>query len=235
VTASRPLVWRKAIRESTLDASTKVVLYTLSTYLNGEGVAYPSREELAAGASVSITTLDRAVRRAEAAGFVDVEHTRGGGYGENKRTNHYRVTLPVTASQRRRDEWPDDEVTASNRPSHGLKQAESQSHQRSPKTLKTSKTATPNAAAASDGAAGSAEPDARDASPTEAFEAIDTLRAAASRPLPIDDCDKCGKRLPLIDGEVCVPCAAREIAAWIADDLRGELEQARAELTGGGR
>jgi hypothetical protein len=153
MSASRPLVWRKAIRESDLDSTARLIAYTLSTWLNGKGRAYPSREEIAAGAGVGVTTVDRALRRLEEAGFLDVERTRGGGYGDNKCTNTYRVLLPVKASQRCRDEWPGDGVTASNRPSHLPKQAESQSHQRHPKTLKTSKTSPAAAAAPSSGAA----------------------------------------------------------------------------------
>jgi hypothetical protein len=161
VSASRPLVWRKAVRDGEdLDRTALLVAHTLSTYLNGEGAARPSRELLAKGSRSSIDTVDRALRRLEAAGYLEVERTLGGGYGDDKHTNTYRVKLPGTASQDRRDEWPADAghsrtgaaveegVTAAKRPSHGRKKAESRPHGCGPKTIEDVKAKTKGSALA---------------------------------------------------------------------------------------
>jgi len=227
VSASRPLVWRKTIVESTLDPIARLVAHTLSVYLNSKGVAYPSRGELAAGSGLGVRTVDRALRRLEAAGFLDVERTRGGGYGENKNTNRYRVTLPVTASERRRDEWPDEKVTASERSSHGVREVESQCRQRHTKTFKTSKTTALDAAGVVVDATASAEPENPAEGRAELLSVVDVLRAAAAGNLPLDDCTECGRRLPLVNSVVCIPCAACLAAADISDDLRGSVDLGR--------
>jgi hypothetical protein len=248
VSASRPLVWRKALRnDGAIDRTALLVAHTLSTYLNGRGVANPSRETLAAGSRLSADTVDRAVRRLEQAGYLEVERTRGGGYGDNRHTNTYRVWLPATAPWARLEEWPDDEshgrtgaavaggVTAAKTASHGRKQAESQPHGCGPKTMKTSKTAAPGAAAAFEGAAADAETENPTEAKRELFRAVDVLRSAAAQNLPVDNCTECGERRPLLNGLACIPCAARIVAADIADDLRSELERARADPSQDGR
>jgi hypothetical protein len=75
--------WREAIRDSDLDRTAKLVAYTLSTYMNGGGAAFPSKTLLARGASLGnpnhkgSSALDAAVNRLEAAGFVAITRRRG--------------------------------------------------------------------------------------------------------------------------------------------------------------
>jgi DNA-binding PadR family transcriptional regulator len=94
-------VWRDAVRDSELDATAKHVAMTLSTWMNGHGACYPSRHSIAAGCSISLSSVDRALRRLEEASWVEIEHTVGG----KRRTNSYAAFLPQTASQVRRLEW----------------------------------------------------------------------------------------------------------------------------------
>jgi hypothetical protein len=102
-------VWRDAIRDSELDAPTKAVAFTLSTYMNGRGFAYPSKAALAAGASVSKRTVDATVDRLEAAGFIELDRSRG------RRSNHYQASLPPTVQELRRSEWSTVQLATSNR------------------------------------------------------------------------------------------------------------------------
>jgi hypothetical protein len=94
-------VWRDALRDSPLDSTAKLVGLVLSTYFNARGSAYPGRAALARGASVCDRTIDHALRRLEATGFLHVERTNGG----NNRTNGYQALLPEAASEQRQSEW----------------------------------------------------------------------------------------------------------------------------------
>jgi len=58
--ASLPLAWRNAVRDSDLDSTAKLAGHTLSTYMTGRGLAYPSRETLARGASLALRSVDAA-------------------------------------------------------------------------------------------------------------------------------------------------------------------------------
>jgi DNA-binding transcriptional regulator YhcF (GntR family) len=116
VSRSKPLVavWRDAVRDTPardLDATAKHVAMTLSTWMNGRGRSYPGRRSIADGCSVSVKSVDRALKRLEDAGWVEVERTTGG----KGRTNTYTATLPQTASESRRSEWQ----TASSRTANG--------------------------------------------------------------------------------------------------------------------
>jgi hypothetical protein len=107
---SRPVVWRDALRESGLDATARHVAHVLSTYMDGRGRCWPSRETLAAAVGLSVRTVERAVQRLEAVGWLRVERTEGGRH----RTNTYEALLPQTASQRRRLEWETASSTTGN-------------------------------------------------------------------------------------------------------------------------
>jgi hypothetical protein len=84
-----PRQWRDAIRDSDLDATAKLVAYTLSTYLNGRGEAWPSKETLAAGASKSKRAVDGAIDRIAATGFLSVSKSKG------RSSNRYQATTPT--------------------------------------------------------------------------------------------------------------------------------------------
>jgi hypothetical protein len=101
-------VWRDAIRDSDLRATSKLVAYTLSTYANGRGGAYPARQTLARGSSLTVKAVDTAIRDLETGGFLEVARSRG------RRTNTYCLTLPATANEVRRSEWSTANVTTAN-------------------------------------------------------------------------------------------------------------------------
>jgi hypothetical protein len=81
--------WRDAVRDSDLSLAHKAVAYTLSTYSNGSGIAFPSRERIARGASCGVRTVDAAVHEIEVRGFVEVEHSNG------RTSNLYTLILPT--------------------------------------------------------------------------------------------------------------------------------------------
>lgn len=110
---SLPAVWRDAVRDSELGPTPKLVAHTLATYMNGRGIAWPSRALLAEGASLGsgLRSVDAAVRTLEADGFLVVERSRG------RSSHHYCATLPATAHEMRRSEWATAQQTTSNRAS----------------------------------------------------------------------------------------------------------------------
>jgi hypothetical protein len=96
---SRVVVWRDAIRDSTLDPTARHVAHALSTWMNGHGACYPRRETIAAGTGYSLRTIDRALAELETAGWLAIER------GAGRRTNRYLALLPVVASELRHKEW----------------------------------------------------------------------------------------------------------------------------------
>src|SRR5581483_8217451 len=101
--------WRDAIRDSGLTRTEKLVGLTLSTYMSAEGRAYPSKETLARGCSLSDRAVDRAVDVLEAAEFLEVRRTRGG----NGRSNLYIAALPEKRTENRA--WPSRERVSPSR------------------------------------------------------------------------------------------------------------------------
>jgi hypothetical protein len=87
--------WRDAVRDSDLSTGQKAVLWTLGTYMNSKGQAYPSRETLAAGAGVCKRTVDAAVKAAENKKVDLLAVQRSGG----RRPHRYQATLPPATVQ----------------------------------------------------------------------------------------------------------------------------------------
>jgi hypothetical protein len=96
---ARTGIWRDAVRDSDLDSVAKCVAHTLATWLNGYGTAYPSRETIARGASLSVRSVERALVRLEDAGFLEIERSRG------RSSHRYTIVMASTASEIRRSEW----------------------------------------------------------------------------------------------------------------------------------
>src|SRR5215218_9293065 len=95
-------IWRDAVRDDDqLNSTARLVAFVLSTYVNGSGLAYPSRGTLAAGAGLStgLRAVDRALSSLELAGFLAIERSRG------RSSHRYTLTLPATAHEVRRSEW----------------------------------------------------------------------------------------------------------------------------------
>jgi hypothetical protein len=82
--------WRDALRDSGLDTKAKAVGFVIATYWdrNGHG-AFPSKQTIAAGASLPKRTADLAIDRLERGGFLAVARSRG------RRANVYSATVPT--------------------------------------------------------------------------------------------------------------------------------------------
>lgn len=94
------LAWRIVVRDSSLDATAKLVAFTLDTYMDRRGIAWPSRPTLAAGAGSHVRTVDHALARLEDAGFIVVARSRG------RRSNLYCASLPNGGAENTVDEPP---------------------------------------------------------------------------------------------------------------------------------
>ncbi|MFN0154676.1 MAG: helix-turn-helix domain-containing protein [Gaiella sp.] len=80
--------WRDAVRESNLPSTARLVAYTLSTYMRGDGACFPSKETIADGCGLaSRRPVDRAIDQLEAAGFLSVSRSRG------RSSNRYQALL----------------------------------------------------------------------------------------------------------------------------------------------
>lgn len=66
----RVFIWRKAIRDSDLSSNAKLVAFTLSTYMNTAGEAWPSLNTLVKGASIAKSTVTKALKELEAKGWI---------------------------------------------------------------------------------------------------------------------------------------------------------------------
>jgi hypothetical protein len=84
-----PLVWRKALAASELDTTAKAVGFVLGNHFNKDSCAWPAKQTLARGASVSKRAADGAVLRLEEAGFITVRRSSG------RSSNRYYATLPT--------------------------------------------------------------------------------------------------------------------------------------------
>lgn len=74
--------WRNAVRQSDLDRTAKLVAYTIGTYMDVGGFAFPAKTTIATGASLSTkikdsTAVGEAVARIEAAGLLRVARNKG--------------------------------------------------------------------------------------------------------------------------------------------------------------
>src|SRR5580765_3813892 len=86
----RTYAWCRAVRDADLSPSARLVGLILSTYVNGQGAAYPTRRELARAAGVSVSTVKRALRALADLDLVVVE-----GNGGRSRPNLYWIVQPV--------------------------------------------------------------------------------------------------------------------------------------------
>jgi hypothetical protein len=84
----KPLLWREAIAESSLDRTAKLIAHTLSTRMNGAGDTFAGKRDVARRASLSERAVDDGVNRLEQAGYLFVERSKG------RKPNHYLATVP---------------------------------------------------------------------------------------------------------------------------------------------
>ncbi len=80
--------WRDAVRDSDVSSTAKAVAWCLSTFMSKAGVAFPGKETIACGCSLSDRAVDRGVKELEEVGLLFVARTKGG----NGRPNHYYAT-----------------------------------------------------------------------------------------------------------------------------------------------
>ena len=96
--ANRPTRWRLAIRDDPkLTHTAKSVAYVLSTYMDKEGVCWPSHIGIARGCGWRLTpgatshrNVNRGVRELKEHGYLRVESR-----AETKQTNVYRAMFPI--------------------------------------------------------------------------------------------------------------------------------------------
>jgi hypothetical protein len=85
--------WRKAVlRDPALDSTSVLVGLVISSFMNGKGVAWPSKVLIARSSRLGLRSTDRGVRRLEEAGYLRVERSLG------RTSNRYRLTLPSEAA-----------------------------------------------------------------------------------------------------------------------------------------
>jgi hypothetical protein len=142
---SKVAVWRDTLRDSKLDRTAKLVGLTLSTYMDRQGLAWPSQDTIAAGASLSDRAVCLATERLESAGFLEVERSRG------RSSHRYAATLPPTANALRRSEWANSERHAPN-----SERRSSNGERRSPESGESAESGALARSAAVNGAAASA-------------------------------------------------------------------------------
>ena len=77
--------WRSSVVESNLSSSARLVGLVLTTFMNRNGLCFPSKDTIAAGCDFSRRTVDKAVNELESAGYLEVSHSRG------RSSNRYRA------------------------------------------------------------------------------------------------------------------------------------------------
>lgn len=86
------LDWTHAIRDDPdLSSTAKLVAYALATYMDRDGLCWPSVAKLARATSLSRRTVQIAHRELEAFGYLDPGDKKGGA----RRPNEYRALLPT--------------------------------------------------------------------------------------------------------------------------------------------
>jgi hypothetical protein len=100
--ASAPFVWSRALRESDLRSTTKLVAFVQATYMDADGFSYPSTASIAKGASLNERSVERHRALLERSGWLIGEGNRRGG---KSRTVKYLAAVPETANKVRRFEF----------------------------------------------------------------------------------------------------------------------------------
>jgi hypothetical protein len=108
-----PWTWRRALRDyGPDDPGLLVSLYTLNTYMDRDGYAWPSQSLWAKGSRVTERTIRRHMERAVALGWLAVE--TAGRTGQGWRHYAYRACVPDHLQLDDLDESISDALTAQN-------------------------------------------------------------------------------------------------------------------------
>jgi len=112
VTARKSLLgtWRDAVCDSDLSWRAVGVALVLSTFMNAQAEAWPSRETIARRMKRSVRTVDAGLAELEVHGFLRIWHSRGG----KSKPNRYLAQLPETVQEKRRIEWETVQQTTAN-------------------------------------------------------------------------------------------------------------------------
>lgn len=87
-----PWVWRKALRDrGPRSPSLLLTLYTIATFMNRDGYAFPGFDLIAKGARTSTRTVQRHIAEARRTGWLGVE---AAGTKKGWRKNSYRAAIP---------------------------------------------------------------------------------------------------------------------------------------------
>ncbi len=91
-----PNFWRQAIRDHGPNCpTTRATLLMLSTFMNRDGIAYPSQETLAAATCFHANSVQRAIKRANSEGWIWIESQKSE-KGRGWRKNTYIAVVPDT-------------------------------------------------------------------------------------------------------------------------------------------
>lgn len=108
-----PWTWRRALRDhGPRSQGLLLTLYTIGTYMDRDGIAWPSQELIAAGARASVRTVQRHIAIAERTGWLGVQLAGRGGQGW--RHNAYRAAVPDDVPLDDLEEGIADAITAQN-------------------------------------------------------------------------------------------------------------------------
>jgi hypothetical protein len=111
--AVSPWTWRRALRDhGPQSPGVLLTLYTIGTFMNRDGIAWPSQEAIASGARASVRTVQRHIAAALRAGWLGVE--LAGRNGQGWRHNAYRCAVPEDLSLDCLDESIADAIIAQN-------------------------------------------------------------------------------------------------------------------------
>ena len=91
--AVSPWTWRRALRDhGPRNPSLLLTALVIGTYMDRDGIAYPSQQLIAAGIRASVKTVQRHIVQLHREGWLGIEHAGRGGKGW--RHYVYRATVP---------------------------------------------------------------------------------------------------------------------------------------------
>jgi len=111
--AVAPWTWRRALRDhGPKQPGLLLTLYTIGTFMDKDGFAYPRQALLARGARASVRTVRRHIQQAQRMGWIGVTESRTG--GQSWRRHMYRAAVPDSITLDEKDEALSDVITAQN-------------------------------------------------------------------------------------------------------------------------
>jgi hypothetical protein len=107
-----PWTWRRALRDhGPASRSVLLTLFTIGTFMNRDGYAFPGQQTIARGARASVRTVQRHIEKAEREGWIGVRLAGRGGQGW--RHLAYRAAIPADLNLSYLDETIADTIEGS--------------------------------------------------------------------------------------------------------------------------